>query len=484
MAADPRHRTPEPAEARRLSVKEAKFYAAVYSSARSGALRDLRQAGCSEEEAEEVFSAAFEYVMETVDPVNRGFAQAQMVNFIKRSCHRRLIDERRHRHVLKEIELSEAHSLNDRSAQGPDEIAEEREAVAIGREALLALPDRDRQVFDQRYQQHLSPEEIRENVPGLTARSYRKIIQRANRCVLDAFERIDRGERCEEMKHRLLARYVAGQCDERESRSVGAHLERCHACRRTQARMQGYLRDVASGLAAGATLEGERSGAIGDAFVQCVDLIVQGGRFAGDATRVGRERARELLYRLGANVSGPGGDATVAQVVGVPAAKVASVCGAGAATAACVAAAVVTGGGANPSNVAGQPPPKTADSATTRSTSPPADLSAPVQFASPQTSTTPKSEAAQETVERPVKRSARGDQAESEPVPTLPSEATVSAPQTATEFGFEEAARPPPSSQSKSPSGGGGASSSGGGQSNGGGGSRLSGGGSSAEFGL
>ncbi|HEY5053447.1 MAG TPA: sigma-70 family RNA polymerase sigma factor [Solirubrobacterales bacterium] len=346
MAAHPRRGPSAPAGSRKLRVEEARFYAGVYSSARKGSLNELRRKGCSEEEAEELFSIAFEKVMETVDPIARKFSAPQMVNFIKRTCWRCFIDERRRRGQRTEIELGAIRSLSDASAESPEEIAQEREAVAIGREALQMLSERDRVIFRQRHQMNLSPEEILQNTPGLSLRTYRKIIQRSNARVLEAFERIEGGERCQEMEGSLLRRYIADESPEAERLAVVAHLAHCRACQQTQARMRGYLLDVASGLIAASSLAGSsRLGALRGLPVRLLEVASNGVQSLAEASRVARERVREVFLRIVSGLPGTGGDASVGQALTATSVKVASVCVAGVAAGACVAAGVVPGVG-------------------------------------------------------------------------------------------------------------------------------------------
>jgi RNA polymerase sigma factor (sigma-70 family) len=346
MAADPRRGPSSPTGERRLGVEEASFYASVFNSARKGSLNELRRAGCSEEEAEELFSEAFRKVMETVDPIARQFSEAQMVNFIKRSCWRLLIDERRRHGLRSQIEIGAVHSLSDASAESPEEAAEEREAVAIGKEALQMLSERDRVIFRQRHQMNLSPQEILQNMPGLSLRTYRKVIQRANTRVLDAFERIESGERCEEMEAGLLHRYVADETSGSEQMAIKAHLAHCRACQQAQARMRGYLFDVASGLAVASSLAGSsRTGALGNVSARFIELASEGTQALGQASRAARERLRDALFRVVGGLGGAGGDATVGQALAASSVKVASACAAGLAAGACLAAGVVPGVG-------------------------------------------------------------------------------------------------------------------------------------------
>lgn len=320
-------RARQAANVEQLSPEAARFFAEVYESARRGCMKELRDCGCSEAEAEDLFSATFQSVLEKVDPIGRNFAKPQMVNLLKTSSRRRLIDERRHQAVLRQVELSEVRSLADSSAESPDEVAVEKEALDIGREAVLTLPRRERMVFHQRHQLRLTPQEIQKRVPGLTPRSYRKIIERANTQVLEAFERIDRGERCEDMKRTLLRRFVAETMPEEERESVEAHLQRCRACQQAAGRMRGYLHDIAGTLAVATTLAEAEPGRLAVVHDRLLDLVAHTERGIGDATRDMRERARDLLLRISGNVPGSGGDVALGQVAGASGVK--AVCAGG-----------------------------------------------------------------------------------------------------------------------------------------------------------
>lgn len=340
MEASPR---PSPRiEQGRLSAEASAFYSQVYGPARKGCLNELRRAGCTEEEAEEIFAATFEHVMRTVEPIARSFAVPQMVNFVKRSAWRAMIDERRRRGGRIEVELGAVESLSDAGAEGPDEAAEEREAVAMGREALEMLPERDRRIFRQRHEMDLSPEEILERTPGLSLRTYRKIIQRANGRVLTAFAKIEGGQRCEEMESSLLRRYVAEGCGEAEQAAVEVHLAHCRHCQVAHARMRGHLLDVASGLVVTAAVASASVRAHANWIAEGSARILHAGQGLIAGTKAARERLREQALRAATSVPGSGGDAAAGQLIGASTVKVAAGCVAGAAatTAACVALGV------------------------------------------------------------------------------------------------------------------------------------------------
>lgn len=467
MAANPRRGSDNPAAGRRLSVAEARFYAAVFSSARKGSLSELRRKRCNEEEAEEIFTAAFERVMETVDPIAREFSEAQMVSYVKRACWFRLLDERRRRGLRTEIGLSTIRSLSDTSTPGPEEVAEERETVAIGREAMQMLCERDRLIFRQRHQMNLSPEEILQNTPGLSRRSYRKIIQRANSRVLDAFAQIQGGERCEEMRASILRRYIAEESPDAERRAVEAHLAHCRACRQSQAQMRGYLADVAGSLLIASSLaEPTRNAKLGDAATNLLQLGSHAAHALGEAGRGARERVRETLLRIAVGLQGSGADASAGQALSAPSVKFASAC-AGLAAGACLAAGVVPGvggiGSLGQQSQAKGPPARSASHLAPPSEPQPALIDtgprppamAPKSGKERNPSTHERArEAARQVTEPSTAQPAS-------PVSNSPSDARVSGKQTGTEVGAESGGQPLPVSPASAPSSSSGESSSG-----------------------
>ena len=437
-----RRRPPSPGE-RRLSVAEAEFYAQVYDPARRGSLAELRRRGCDEHEAEDLFAASYAKVMEAIDPIERCFSAPQMVRFVKRACCRRLIDERRHRARLVKPDAKPPRLVPESPVEAPGELAEERESVAIGREALATLTERDRLIFTLRHLRGLEPAEIVAEVPGLSARTYRKVIQRANARVLDAYARIEAGERCAEMEDALLRRYVAGESDAAERVALDAHLAHCRACQQAHARMREYLIDVASGALLASSLGAERAGVIP---AHLLELATQGANALGEASRAARERLRETLFRITGALPGPSADAGVSQALGVSSWRVASACTAAVAAGACVAAGVVPGIVDLPVHHRHQAPP--AKRASAERPPAPADASEytpPAQATSDSESTKSGTSAKRTTT---VKRGASSAPREGSATP-----APASGQQVATEFGFESVQPTPSSGSSSSPSG-------------------------------
>jgi len=165
---------------KRLSARESAFYAQIYSSARAGSMKELRRAGCSEDEAEEIFSDACIETMNEVDPISREFMEPQMVNAIKTICRWRLIDRRRHDRCIPLVSLTDMFSVGN---TGTDETVADREALEVVLQAVRSLPERDQQVYSLRMLKGLDPEEIQLLV-DISPRSYRKRFQRANKRVL------------------------------------------------------------------------------------------------------------------------------------------------------------------------------------------------------------------------------------------------------------------------------------------------------------
>lgn len=260
-----------------------------------------------------------------------------MVNWLKVSCRRRWIDVQRHRGVIREVTLMDAESMTDSQQEGPDEVVERSQAIEVGKEAVLALPKKDQTVFRLRYQLDLSPEEIQERVPGLSPRAYRKIIQRANSRVLTAFERIERGDRCEELQREKLRLFAAGDAAPDEAAEVEAHLSHCRSCRHSCIRMRDQLRDVGSSLAVVVA-----SGSFASSATEITQEVVRQAGTLGPPTRGLRDRGRDLLFKLPGINPGPTGEATLGEALGVSG-KIVAYCFAGAAATGCSVALVATG---------------------------------------------------------------------------------------------------------------------------------------------
>jgi Putative zinc-finger len=178
--------------------------------------------------------ATYEKVMRTVDPIERRFDPPQMVVLLKLACRRRLIDGRRHKMVITEVALENAGDMADPTASAPEDVVQDREAAAVGREAIYSLSPRDREIFRLRHGLGLTPSEIQRRIPGLNRRIYRRSIGRANAGVRAAFEQIETGRRCIVVQL-VLPFYMANGLSHELAQVVEAHLQHCSACRREKA---------------------------------------------------------------------------------------------------------------------------------------------------------------------------------------------------------------------------------------------------------
>ncbi|HEY8810650.1 MAG TPA: sigma-70 family RNA polymerase sigma factor [Solirubrobacterales bacterium] len=163
----------------RLDPEECTFYGCLYEAARAGCTKGLCGLGCSREEAEEIFERVLLRVMDEVDPIDRDFDPPQMVNYLKRACRNQLIDDRRRQGGLDVTDLDRAGPVSDPRAMGLEEEAALHETMEEVRRALRSLPERERAVFCQRNLLGRSPDEIR-RITGVSERTYRKLIERAN----------------------------------------------------------------------------------------------------------------------------------------------------------------------------------------------------------------------------------------------------------------------------------------------------------------
>jgi RNA polymerase sigma factor (sigma-70 family) len=166
----------------RLDPEASGFYDRLYEAARVGCLKSLCASGCDGDEAEEVFDKVLLRVIDEVDPIERHFDPPQMVNYLKRSCRNQLISDRRHQGVLDVTYLDGTDPVGDTEAVGLDEEVAIHLTMEEIRLALRALPERDREIFCRRNLLGWSPEEISRSV-GVSGRTYRNLLERANKAV-------------------------------------------------------------------------------------------------------------------------------------------------------------------------------------------------------------------------------------------------------------------------------------------------------------
>jgi RNA polymerase sigma factor (sigma-70 family) len=164
-----------------LSPEGQRTYALVFESARGACIGELRARGTNQDLAEDVFSEALTKVMSIVDdPGARDFSLGELINYLKRACQTCLIDAARRGMRTAPVEPDALSSLSDPTAAQPDEDVLDREDATRARAAIRSLPEREFHVFTQRYVLGRAPAAIVRSVPGLTERTYRKLIEKAN----------------------------------------------------------------------------------------------------------------------------------------------------------------------------------------------------------------------------------------------------------------------------------------------------------------
>ena len=330
-----------------LSEETAAFYGRLWDSARVGCLNLLRSLGCGEEEAEEIFRDTHLRVMERVDPIRRDLTEAQMVNTMKVSCRRQLMNVRRREGVLREVAVPEVrYPVVLDEADVPYESAALSEAIAVGQEAVLALSPRDRLVFRLRHHQGLTPEEIRQRVPRLTPGRYRRIIERSNAQVLATLQRIESGARCRELEDSELGQYLGDIASAEEAAQIESHLKHCRHCQRRLLELRGRLHDLGSTLAL-VSLTGAVGAGTPGLFLDLFSRLGGVPSAIGQVSRPLRDTISGLASRAMRLLQG-GGESGAGQILGVSGGKAVGFC-AGVAAAGCAAAGIVSDvGGVEP----------------------------------------------------------------------------------------------------------------------------------------
>jgi DNA-binding CsgD family transcriptional regulator len=163
------------------------------------------------------------------------------VSYMKKRCESRWIDDKRRQSVIRFNPLSGAETSQAHDTEDPAQLAERSEAIQIFKEAELSLSPRERRIYQLRAK-GLSPNEIRQLTPGLSYRTYRKLIERANKRVKAARSKIESGQRCEELNSQVLREFIAGAGPAMQMEVVKAHLEHCRRCQQRCTR----LRDATS----------------------------------------------------------------------------------------------------------------------------------------------------------------------------------------------------------------------------------------------
>lgn len=123
----------------------------------------------------------------------------------------------------------------DRGA-APDEVAEVGVESDRVREIIAELPARRQAVVTLRFFFERTPEEIQRQL-GITARTYRRELERAMRHIADGYELVRSGRYCESRRSMVLA-LVADVARPDRARQARRHLASCPGCRRWAAELR------------------------------------------------------------------------------------------------------------------------------------------------------------------------------------------------------------------------------------------------------
>jgi RNA polymerase sigma factor (sigma-70 family) len=168
----------------------------------------------------------------------------QLRVYLAKAAVRNALDERKRAETRLTVPLGPAAENRADPARPVDErVAGALDAQAI-RELLAELVPRQRAVLQLRFALELEPVEI-QRLLGISARAYRKDLERGVRQLSGRYELVREGRWCETRRSLVLA-YVAGIAGPRKALAARSHLAACPGC----AQMAGELRQATQRAAA------------------------------------------------------------------------------------------------------------------------------------------------------------------------------------------------------------------------------------------
>ena len=168
----------------------------------------------------------------------------QLRAYLAKAAVRKALDERKRAENRLTVPLGPAAENRPDPARPLEErVVGALDAGAI-RELVAELGARQRAVLQLRFALELDPAEIQAAL-GISARAYRKDLERAVRHLARRYELVRNGRWCESRRSLILA-YVTGVAGPRRALEARAHLAACPGC----ARMAGELRQASERAAA------------------------------------------------------------------------------------------------------------------------------------------------------------------------------------------------------------------------------------------
>jgi RNA polymerase sigma factor (sigma-70 family) len=163
----------------------------------------------------------------------------QVRAYLSKAAIRKALDERKS--AARRLTAPLGREVEDRPDQSrpvDDRVAGMLDSRAI-REIVSELSQRQQAVVQLRFCLELEPGEV-QRLLGISARAYRKELERAVRQIAARYELVRQGRWCETRRSLVLA-YVAGIAGPERAREARTHLAGCPGC----ARMAGELRQAA-----------------------------------------------------------------------------------------------------------------------------------------------------------------------------------------------------------------------------------------------
>ena len=168
----------------------------------------------------------------------------QLRAYLAKAAVRNALDERKRAETRLTVPLGPAAENRADTARPVDErVAGALDAQPIT-ELLAELAPRQRAIVQLRFALELEPVEI-QGLLGISARAYRKDLERGVRHLAGRYELVREGRWCESRRSLVLA-YVAGIAGPRKALAARSHLAACPGC----ARMAGELRQATQRAAA------------------------------------------------------------------------------------------------------------------------------------------------------------------------------------------------------------------------------------------
>lgn len=286
------------------------------------------------------------------------------------SVRNQAIDQLRSRAARPTVGL-EAAADAEALGPAPSEWAEHREDAARVQEALGRMRGNYREAIMLRFGLGLSVPEIAEYCE-ISLPAAKKLVLRATAQARKRMQALEEHDFCPQMRElaqrAVLEKELSGVGEKRELVLLRAHLSHCGSCKSFVATMHERLHDLGAAAVFGLAGAERLSGHLG-----ILDSVGQWGGAALDGAQAGGARLRHVAYKAGGLFSGSDGGSAGALLSGGQ--KIAAVCTAGAASAACLLSGAV---GPGIATLSAAPDPPAHPAAQVREQAP-EPISAPVQ---------------------------------------------------------------------------------------------------------